>query len=106
MIVEGFLLWLALWAIFLGMSTLGRKGWVFGAVAGIWAILLGAFVLVDGIQIQNGLFVRTVNNTTVVNYSYSNLVLPVSTYSYIWGLFFVLIGMYLLFISILSRKRG
>ncbi|RLF40803.1 MAG: hypothetical protein DRN18_04450, partial [Thermoplasmata archaeon] len=69
-------------------------------------ILLGAFILVDGLQIQSGLFVRTVNNTTVVNYSYSDLVLPVSTYSYIWGLFFVLIGMYLLFISILSRKRG
>lgn len=105
MLVEVFLVWLLVWVIFLIMSTIGSKGWIFAAFSGLWAIFIALHLTIDGLQIQQGMnIVENAGNYTV-SYAYSDLILPFSTYSFLWGMFFLLIGMYLVFIAVVGRSR-
>jgi len=105
MLVEVFLLWFVVWIVFLIMSTTGSKGWLFAAFAGIWSIFMSIHILIDGLQMRSGMDIAGSGGNYTVTYSYTNLVLPFSTYSFIWGMFFLLLGMYLVFIAVMRRGR-
>lgn len=105
MLVEVFLLWFVVWIVFLIMSTTGSKGWLFAAFAGIWSIFMSIHILIDGLQMRSGMNIVGSSGNYTVTYSYTTLVLPYSTYSFIWGMFFLLLGMYLVFIAVMRRGR-
>lgn len=71
---------------------------IFGIIAGFWLLILGLAIIVTGLQIQSGITVSIVSNvTTNISYSYSDVTLPFSTYSFVWGIIIMCISIYIIF---------
>ena len=99
------LLWLVLWVILLIMSSIDKRGVVFGFIAGIWILFLGIYIILDGIQIQSGMTVMGEVGNQVITYQYNTVTPPLSSYSTMWGLPFILIGFYLCWLSATAKKK-
>lgn len=99
-----FITWLVIWVVFLLMSTIEKKGPVFGFLAGFWILFLGIYVYLSGIQYESGMSIATVGDTTTVTYLYSDFVYPVSDYGILWGIPFIALSIYIFFISAKRRK--
>ena len=99
------ILWLVLWVILLIMSTIDKRGVVFGFIAGIWILFMGIYVILDGIQIQSGMTVTGEVGNQVIVYSYSEILPPFSNYSTMWGLPFILLGFYICWLSATAKKK-
>ena len=85
------------------MSIIERKGVVFGFLAGLWIMFLGAYIILDGIQWQSGIEITTVGNVQTAVFVYSEIVSPFSSYSTMWAVPFILVGIYICYLA--SRKR-
>ena len=70
---------------------------IFGMLCGFWLIIIAGAILIDGIQLQSGVNITEAGGTTNVVYEYSDLVLPFSSTSIIFGMFFVGISIYIVF---------
>lgn len=77
----------------------------FGAIAGFWLLLMGAFIITTGIQIQSGWTTSVVDGSQITELTYTNATLPYSTYSYIWGVPLVLVGIYIVFANLLAKTQ-
>ena len=106
-----FILWIIIWVIFLTMSTIEKRGVpVFGFLSGLWILFLGVYIYLDGIEILNGMtIVGDAGNQTVI-YSYQTVVPPFNEYSMLWGFPFILLGIYICFLSAtknrVKKKKG
>jgi len=100
------MLWIILWMIFLVMSIVERRGVVFGFFAGMWILFLGIYVFIDGLELQSGLLVVSSGSSSVVSYSYSEVVAPFSSYGVLWAVPFILLGMYVMYLAVMKNKRG
>lgn len=71
---------------------------IFGIICGFWLIVIAGAILVDGVQLQTGVNITTIGDTSTVVYEYSDLVLPFpSGASVIFGVFFIGISIYIIF---------
>ena len=59
---------------------------IFGMLCGFWLIVMASAVLIDGIQLQSGVNITASETSTSVVYEYSDLVLPFSSTSVIFGI--------------------
>jgi len=100
------LVWLIIWVILLVMSTIDKRGVVFGFIAGVWILFLGIYVILDGIQIQSGMTVTGEVANQIITYQYNTVAPPFSSYSTMWGLPFILIGFYLCWLSATAKKKN
>jgi len=89
------LFWLIIFAIFF-ISSVAVNSSRLAVLAGIFLLIFGAFIMLDGIQVESGMNITDVNGTQIIEYQYTDMVSPVSTYSVVWGLVFVLISLYLI----------
>lgn len=72
--------------------------WVFGAIAGLWLIIIALAILVDGVQLQSGMTMVTVGGNTTISYQYTDLFLPFpSPSSIIFGVFLIGISIYIIY---------
>lgn len=100
MYIEILLIWILIFVVFL-VINITANSYDFGRIAGIWILLLGLFVIVGGVQMETGITITdTVSGSNIV-YDYSDITLPYSTYSFIWGLIFILLGLYILYSNLL-----
>jgi hypothetical protein len=80
------------------VSNLYLNNEIFGILSGFWLIVIAGAILIDGIKIQSGTTITTVNGTTTMTNVYSDLVLPFpSSASVIFGMFFVGISIYIIY---------
>ena len=102
-----FAMWLVIWVIFLVMSVIEKRGVaVFGFFSGLWILFLGVYIYLDGLEIRNGLTVTGEVTDQVVSYTYSEVVPPFNTMGMLWGLPFILLGIYILFLATFKRKKN
>ena len=92
------ILWLLIFFIFLAVSITVDSG-ILGIISGVWLLLLGLAIIVTGIQIQSGMEINTVGQTTTYEYQYDDATLPYSTYSFVWGIILILSSMYLMYVN-------
>lgn len=99
------ILWLVIWVILLIMSTIDKRGVVFGFISGVWILFMGIYIILDGLQVQSGMTILgEVGNQSIV-YQYNEIVPPFSNYSTMWGLPFILIGFYITWLSATAKKK-
>lgn len=89
------LFWLAIFGIFFISSVIGNS-YRLAVLAGIILLFFGMFIMLDGVQVQSGMSITDNNGTQNITYFYDDAVTPVSSYSIVWGLVFVLISLYLI----------
>jgi hypothetical protein len=96
MIEIAFFIWLFVFLI-LFIANLYLDNPIFGAIAGFWILILGLAVIITGIQIQSGMTLNDSGATTTVTYQYTDLTLPFSTYSFIFGFFLIGLSIYIIY---------
>ena len=89
-------LWLIVFML-LFAANIGADSAVFGLLAGLWLLVLGLGIIVSGIQVQSGYTIEVVGGSSTIEYSYSNVSLPFSTASMIWGVFLILISVFMIY---------
>lgn len=95
------ILWLLIWVIFLSMSTIEKRGVVFGFISGFWIMFLGVYLFLDGFQVQTGM---TINNG-VVTFIYTDVVSPMTAgYDKLWCIPFILLGMYIMYLAVTAQR--
>lgn len=99
-----FIMWIIVWVIFLIMSCIEKRGVVFGVLASIWILFLGIYIIIDGFQLQTGVQIVSVNGTQVVSYTYTDVVMPFSSYGVAWGLPFILLSMYIGYLAVTAQR--
>jgi hypothetical protein len=97
-------IWLAVFLILVAMH-LHAGSTELGMIAGTWFLFLGLFIAVSGLQTQSGYTMTVVGSNTTISYDYVDIVLPYNTYSYLWGLSIILIGLYML-VANMDAKWG
>jgi len=100
--VDVLIIWLVIFVIFL-VVNITQQSTNFGVISGIWVLLLGLFIITDGIQILGGINQTESVSGVTVNYQYIDATLPYSTYAYIWGVILILVGVYILYANLLSK---
>ena len=98
MVDQIFYAWILIFLIFLIVNIIARST-TFGMIGGLWLMILGLAILVDGFQMQTGV---TQSAGTVTNV-YSDIVLPFSEYAFVWGVFFIGCSMYMLLANAQAR---
>lgn len=99
MTIEIFLLWFIVWIVFLVMSIIETKGVTFAFLAGIYPMFLGIYIFLDGIQIQQGLTTTFSGGTQHIEKVYVDTVPPFSSYGILFGIPFILLGIYICFLA-------
>lgn len=82
--------WILIFIIFLIINLVANST-TFGMIGGFWLMLLGLAILVSGIQIQTGM---TVGDS--ISYVSSDVIFPFSEISFIWGIFFIGVSIYMI----------
>jgi hypothetical protein len=93
-----FLYWIIIFVVLLAVN-IGINSTTFGMVAGFWLMILGLAVVITGLQLQTG----SDMTSTGITYLYEDALLPFSTYAYIWGIFFVVLSIYIVYAN--AEKR-
>lgn len=88
------LLWLIIFII-LFVANIYLQNAIFGTIAGFWLLLLGIAIIITGVQMQQGMNIDIVGDNTTIIYTYTDLTLPYSTYSFIWGFILIAISIYI-----------
>jgi len=95
------IIWLIIFLIFL-IVNISQQSKIFGALAGIWLLVMALFIIVTGVQTESGVEISDVGESTVYEYQFSDVTLPYSTYSYIWGIILILVAVYILYANLLK----
>jgi|SRR4030043_421597 hypothetical protein len=91
-------IWLAVFLILVAMH-LHAASTELGMIAGTWFLMLGLFIAVTGLQTQSGYTMTVVGSNTTIAYEYANVVIPYTTYSFLWGIFVIMIGLFMLIVN-------
>jgi hypothetical protein len=98
------LLWIAIWAILMGIN-IKAKSTSFGMFAGFWLFMLGLAIIVTGVQIETGTITTTVNpGQFVEQIQWTDVVYPFSTYSIVWGIFLFALAVYIVSANVIARQ--
>lgn len=100
-----FLMWVIIWVIFLAMSTIETRGFVYGFIAGIWLLILGCYIAVDGLYMDTGSSIVQSGADYIVTTVKSEIVPPFSTYGVLWSFPFIAVSMYQMYLSSTMRKK-
>jgi len=100
MIIEMLLIWILIFIVFL-VVNITQKSHNFGILAGIWILLIGCFIILEGVQISSGVEITDTANSQIVTYDYEDVTLPYSTYSFVWGIIFILLGVYIMYANLI-----
>ena len=95
------LIWLVIFLVFL-VVNIAEKSYIFGAIAGMWLLVLAVFIIVTGVQIESGVEITDVGDSTQYTYQYTDATLPFSTYAYIWGIILISVSLYILYANLLK----
>lgn len=95
------IIWLVIFLIFL-VINIAEHSKVFGAIAGIWLMILALAIIITGVQTESGIEITDTDNSTFYNYQYTDVTLPFSTYSYIWGIILICVSLYIFYANIMS----
>lgn len=87
-------IWILIFVI-LFIANLYTNNAVFGIIAGMWLLILGLAIIVSGFQMQTGMTITEAGNTTSIVNTYTDVALPFSTYSFIWGIIILCISIYI-----------
>jgi len=99
------LVWIVIWVILLAVSSLETRGFVYGFLAGLWILLIGVYILLDGLQVESGsTIVLSGGNYTIVK-TFVEVVSPVSSYSVLWCFPFIALSIYQMYLAITMRKK-
>jgi len=102
MVEEILIYWILVFIVLLIINLAGNST-TFGILGGFWLLILGLAIIMTGIQLKSGMVVQTLSDSQVVTYNYSDAVLPFSTYSFIWGFFFIGLSMYMIMANGMRR---
>jgi len=75
----------------------------FGLIAAMWLMVLGLAIVISGVQLQSGIATNITDTSQTMTYTYNDVVLPFSTYAYIWGIFFIGLSMYMLTANMMRK---
>lgn len=89
-------IWLLVFVI-LFVANLYTNNPYFGIVAGMFLLILALGIVVDGFQMMTGMTLVTAGGTTTVTNTYTDAVLPFSTFSYIWGIILICISIVIIY---------
>lgn len=93
------MIWIVVFVVLMVIHLIERsKNW--GKIAGLWLLILGLFIIVDGVQYNTGVETTETAQSVVVTYQYDDVALPYSTYSYIWGIIFILLGIWIFYANL------
>jgi len=95
------IIWLVIFFVFLLGSIAANSRWL-GGISGIWLLLFALFIVVTGVQVSSGMNISYGTTTDTISYSYTDALLPETTYAYVWGILLLLIGLYLFFNALLA----
>jgi len=99
------LVWIVIWVILLAVSSIETRGFVYGFLAGLWILLIGVYILLDGLQVESGsTIVLSGGNYTIVK-TFVEVVSPVSSYSVLWCFPFIALSIYQMYLAITMRKK-
>ena len=98
--------WILIWVIFLIMSYLEKRGNVFGFLAGLWILFLGIFLYIDGIQVESGMTIVDWSGGQNITYVFNDVVLPYSNHGILWGVPFVCLSIYILWLAATKKVKG
>lgn len=88
------------------MSTIEKRGVVFGFLAGFWILILGIYIYIDGIQYRSGVTLSESLGTCTLTYNYTTLILPQNTVGMIIGFPLILLGMYICWLSATKERAS
>ncbi len=94
--------WILIFIVFLIVNLLGEST-TFGMIAAFWILLLGLAIIITGIQVQTGVEVTDVGDTQTIVYTYTDATVPYGSFSFIWGIVFIAISMYMLLANARAR---
>lgn len=101
-----FLVWVIIWVILLGMSTFETRGAVYGFIAGLWILLLGCYILVDGLYMDTGSTIVSDGGNYIVTTTKSQIVSPFSNYGVLWCVPFVAISIYQMYLAATMKRSS
>jgi len=106
MIWYEFTLWFGVFLSFMWLNVY-TKSRIFGAVAGLWLMLLGFGILTSNIYVPTGYTETIIDNTTkTITYNYAVMSgIGGFDITYIFGMFFIGLSIYLLYRNILQLTR-
>jgi len=96
MIVILVLIWLLFFAIFF-IAGMAEPSYVLGIIAGILLLLLGLGIIITGIQVESGTTSTFEDGEWTIETDYADATLPFSTYSYVFGVIFILTSMFIIY---------
>ena len=97
MILVMILIWILFFAIFFIASMGEEPSYALGAIAGIILLLFGLAIIITGVQVESGHTVSIASDEWVVVVDYSDVTLPYSTYSYVFGIIFILTSIFIIY---------
>jgi hypothetical protein len=98
------LIWVIIWVIFLAMSTFETRGMVYGFMAGIWILLLGCYILVDGLYMDIGSTIVSEGSNYIVTVTKEQVVPPFSSYGVLWCFPFIAVSIYQMYLAITMKR--
>lgn len=104
MTLEIFIIWLILWMIFLVLSMVETRGILFGFLAGIYPLILGVYLYLDGIQVHTGMTITSSTGLQIVEKVFTNSVPPFSSYGMLIGIPMVLLGLYISYLAATKKS--
>lgn len=95
------IIWLVIFLIFL-VVNIAERSTIFGGIAGMWLLVLGLAIIVSGVQTESGVSIDDSGEQTLYTYQFSDVTLPYSTYSYVWGIIMILVSVYIIYANLLK----
>ena len=92
------LMWLLIFIIFLIVHLIADST-TWGMIGSFWLMLLGLAILITGLQTQTGV---EISDTAITNV-YDDVILPFSTYAFVWGITIIGVSMYMLLANAMKR---
>lgn len=81
-----------------------KRGILFGFLAGLYPIFLGASLFIDGLQTHSGLTITSSGGVQVVEKVFTTSVPSFSSYGMLMGIPFVFIGFYICYLASTKEK--
>lgn len=104
MTLDIFMLWFIIWIVFLIMSIIETRGVTFGFLSGLYPLFLGVYLFLDGIQVQSGMTISYTAGVQTVEKVYANSIPAFSSYGMLFGLPFILLGIYICYLAATKHK--
>lgn len=96
--------WMVFFVIFL-VANIITNNQIFGLMGSIILILLGLFIIVDGLQVNTGAEILDTASGATISWTYTDIELPYSTFSNVIGLPFLLFGVYMLYANLIKPNK-